>query len=118
MKAKYFFKVNQGQRYPWAESNLSANGVDLLELLLASDLSSVGKVEEFKKTVFVNGETWWFNATKVEIKGSELVIYPAFDVSAEAYIETALLKKVLEDWRDFLRSGKEVEIVYSEYGGN
>lgn len=112
MKIKYFFKDTQGDRYPWAESNLSVNGVDLIELLLSSDLPTKGKVGDFMKTVFVDEEIWWFNATRVELKGNKLLISPAFDVSAEAYIETALIKKVLEDWRDFLRSGKEVEIVY------
>lgn len=102
MKIKFFISDNQNGKYPWASSEMVSNDIDLLELLLASDLSSSIKVKEFESTVFLKKETWWFNATKVEVDGEIVKIYPAFDADCVGELDIQILRKIISDWKNFL----------------
>ena len=103
MKVAFFNKSSPGEGvYAHATSDLVSNDLDLIELLLASDLSDLDKVREFENVVFVQNSTWWFNATKVELDGKVAMISAAFDIDAGAKIELEVLKKVLAHWKVFL----------------
>ena len=101
MKVQFFF---QEDGFPWVRSDLAANGVDLLELLLASDLSNVERIREFEIEVLKKKKTWWFNASKVEIDNDRVRISSAFDIDAYREIDFVQLKKVVRDWKEFISS--------------
>jgi len=107
MKIKYYIKSEGGGDYPWVKSDFVVNDLDLIELLLSSDLSLMKKVDEFEKTVFVENNIWWFNATKVESSGRDFLISAAFDITTNKVIDGSTLKKIISHWKDFLVTKKE-----------
>lgn len=107
MKIKFFISDAQGGAYPWASSDMVFDDVDLIELLLSSDLSSVNKVKEFEDAFFLNKETWWFNATKVELDRNIARISPAFDIDCVGLVDVHILRKIVTDWKRFLHDKVE-----------
>ena len=112
MKVKYFVKYNDKDKYPWVLSDMVSGGIDLLELLLASDLASMSKINEFENIVFVKEEIWWFNATKVEIDGDFIKISPAFDIYSIWKIKVSILKNIICDWKSFINKKIDVTKEY------
>lgn len=110
MKIVFYIDTVDGSELLKAKSDLIVEDCDLFDLLLSGDLSNLEYVREFEETVFKLKDIWWFNASKVEVKGDFAVLQAAFDVSAEKKVRVKLLKTIVKKWKEFLVDRKPMTI--------
>lgn len=104
MKIHYKFIIDD-DGFPKITSNLKVDGLDMLELL-SSDI--VDRTYQTFLNCMDRKKYWWSNATKVEFYQGDAIISPAFQWSEGAetkvYIPIKVLKKILKEWIEFLKS--------------
>ncbi len=114
MKVKVKYCIDDG--YINMRSNLIDNDIDLLELL-ASDISSKDNIERFNHCIFEDNDVWCSNLSEVKSINNKIVMLSsAFsldnNIVPSVNIDSDILKKIIHDWKNFLKNKKEFSKIY------